>query len=179
MTTPTYQPGEIVRVGQTSPVVVGPEGPSVEITTPNGRLTVPLSAPSLAVGRVAPAQNPRPGEIWSTGDGHLWFATKYHADIDIPADMLGCNAQGWRVLLIPLDGGAYGNTPGTPEEIHQRRGLVRCVGRVSVCECQDTDPFQNVMHARSCPQWPTCDCPVDDQDVTHHLPDCAPGGEQR
>lgn len=172
----TYQQGETVRATITSKVVLdGARGLAVETGDRDVPL-LPLSAPGLSVERVAPAQDPRPGEIWSTADSGLWFVQKYWPDYDDDKDAAGVNEEGWRVRMIPLDGGDYGYRP---EEVHQQYVLVACVARVSVCECKDSAPLGEIVHTRSCPQWPNCDCPVDDQDVTHHLADCVQAGEKR
>ena len=174
-----YQRGETVRLIITAPVVHDPvDGPVVKLQSPASPAarTIPLNLEGLKVVRVAPAQTPRPGEIWSTADGGFWLATKYHADFDDPDDAQDTNKQGWKIVMVSVDGGEYGDTPGSPEEIHQRLGLVECLHRLQVCECSDTDTFGETVHTRSCPQWPTCDCPVDDQDGTRHLADCVEAG---
>ncbi|WP_141576201.1 hypothetical protein [Actinomadura sp. WMMA1423] len=172
----TYHQGETVRATITSKVVLdGARGPAVETGDRDVPL-LPLSAPGVTVARVMPAQDPRPGEIWSTADGGLWLAQKYWPDYDDDKDAAGINDEGWRVRMIPLDGGDYGYRP---EEVHQQFGLVACLHRVPVCECKASTTFGEIVHTRSCPQWPACDCPVSVLVSDRHLLDCAQAGEKR
>ncbi|MFD0852197.1 hypothetical protein ACFQ07_08190, partial [Actinomadura adrarensis] len=66
---------------------------------------LPLSV--IDVERLTPTVMPKPGEIWKTDDGALWFAQRRHADYDDDEDFAGCNEFGWRVVMVPLDGGPY------------------------------------------------------------------------
>lgn len=87
--------------------------------------------PQAAVTHVAPAEwPPRPRDVWGTHDGNRWFAARYMADPDDPKDFEGCNSEGWRLVLIHLDVGPYGDArEGRPDEVRAQAGRMFLVHR--------------------------------------------------
>ncbi|WP_242890163.1 hypothetical protein [Actinomadura litoris] len=138
-----YQPGEIVDIHIKGARVVNSFGTSrgnvdgliqdtgtVLVFAMDGALykdtshTVNMGDPGVTVERVAPAEwPPRPRDVWGTDDGGRWFAARYMGDFDDSKDFEGCNSEGWRVVLIPLDVGPYGDArEGHPDEVRQLAG---------------------------------------------------------
>lgn len=124
----TYQEGEYLnitikgaRVRRTR--TLPDDGVSVEhLSYDIGNYTTSLPlVEGVAVERMAPAEwPPLPGDIWGIADGGRWFAAQYHADFDNREDFEGCNEGGWRTVLVPMDIGPYGNSPGRPDEIRKK-----------------------------------------------------------
>lgn len=82
-----------------------------------------LGAQGLTVERVAPPEwPPQPGDVWGSDGGGRWFAAQHVADFDNPADFAGCNSDGWRVVLVPLSIGPYGEDPQRPEAVSSHVG---------------------------------------------------------
>lgn len=124
-----FQPNEIVdvvikgvRVAEESPV-----GLVTIVDEHGGHFAMP---PQAAIERVAPAEwPPRPGDIWAGPQNERWFALKYYGDFDDPKDFKGCNSDGWRVVLMPMQIGPYGNSEKEPDDALRTRGPLTLVHR--------------------------------------------------
>jgi hypothetical protein len=126
----TYQRGELVNVTIDSVGIAEDTDGAVTIEDDNGD-HFPLP-PQAKIERVAPAQYPRPGEIWRDGAGGLWLAQRYYADFDDKQDRAGANDEGWRVVMVPLNGGPYGHAAGRVQDVHMQYQLIEIVGRFTV-----------------------------------------------
>jgi hypothetical protein len=100
-----------------------------EYTLPSGDAlpdAVIYDAPGVTVEYLSPAI--KPGDILTDRYGGIWFAQRYYADFDNTEDWNGCNEAGWRVVLVPLNGGPYAGGSGErPEMAHERVGPFRIV----------------------------------------------------
>lgn len=77
-----FRPGELVRVEipRVQVVTAGTSeaGPWVMVMTDGGGYEILLNAADVVVTRLAPAEwPPRPGDLWRSADGELWFAYRY------------------------------------------------------------------------------------------------------
>lgn len=112
-----FQPDERVKVSFAARIVEDDDLGPVTVADENGdEYQLP---PGASIERVAPAEYPQPGEIWADGDDALWFAQRHYADFDDLEDSKGVNGEGWRVVLVPLNGGPYGGEPGRVELVER------------------------------------------------------------
>jgi hypothetical protein len=135
-----FQPDERVKV--TLPdvrIVVDEFGVTVKDEKGN---EYPLP-PGVEIERVAPAEWPQPCDIWADGDDGLWFAQQYYADFDNEEDQKGANEHGWRVVMVPLNGGPYGAQPGRVEDIHRSYNLKTLVWRPAAKPADDGESAED------------------------------------
>ncbi|MER6575760.1 hypothetical protein [Nonomuraea sp. NPDC001023] len=141
----TYLPGEIVRVTLTGKIVevidgdnvnwdVGDEPEirfSVEGQAGTAGMVIPLTLPdAITIERVIPADGePQPGDLWTDSKGEPWFCAAHLPEPDDREDMKGCNSEGWRTVLVPVNVGPYGSSPQRPEEVNQQYGPLILVYR--------------------------------------------------
>lgn len=122
-----FQSGEIVditikgvRMGERSHIRV----------TIEDEVSLWVLPPQAEITRVAPAEwPPRPGDIWGGPENTRWFAAKYFGDFDDANDFAGCNGDGWRVDLVPMETGPYGDSQGRPDDVLRTHGPLALVHR--------------------------------------------------
>lgn len=123
------QPGEVVDITIKGARIAAITDTHLYAESGNGEtVRVSHSMSGVSVERVAPAEwPPQPGDVWREDipEGPVtWFAQRYHPDFDNPKDCEGCNNEGWRVVMVPLDGGPYGSSETRPEDLVRRTRLV-------------------------------------------------------
>jgi hypothetical protein len=136
-----YQPGEIVDITIKGARVKEVKGYGdgnghclkFEYALPSGDMmpdAVFIDADAVTVERGAPAEwPPQPGDEWAGPKGERWFAMKYYGDYDLPKDYEGCNSDGWRVVLMPMEIGPYGDSEMRPDDALRTRGPLTPVHR--------------------------------------------------
>lgn len=123
------RPGEVVDVTIKGVRIARPRSAtSVTITDEHG--TAYQMPPQAAIERVAPAEwPPQAGDLWAGPKNERWFAAMYLGDPDDPKDWEGCNSEGWRVVLVPLEVGPYGGSEERPDDALRTRGPLTLVYR--------------------------------------------------
>ena len=137
----TYQPGEVVDIAI--------KGARVGHPAANGFLNVFVDGvphtidlvDAVTVERRAPADwPPRPGDIWAGPANERWFAVRYYGDFDDPKDFEGCNSDGWRVVLMPMQIGPYGDSEKEPDDALRTRGPLTLVHREDEPDGEVSEP---------------------------------------
>jgi hypothetical protein len=122
-----FQPGDRVRVVLDDVQVQGPvDDGYLTVNVGCDEIRFGLDEAGVTVTHELPAIEP--GDVLTDREGGIWFAQRYFADFDDPEDWKGCNKAGWRVVLVPLNGGPYGSGSGMrPEEANERFSPFRVV----------------------------------------------------
>lgn len=114
-----FNPGQPVRVILDSFVQAPVRDGVLHINVGCEDVAIPLDEEGVTVEHVLPEIEP--GDVLTDREGGIWFAQRYFADFDDAKDWEGSNDAGWRLVLVPLNGGPYGSGSGMrPEEAHER-----------------------------------------------------------
>lgn len=120
-----FEPGEVVDITIEGARVKRHGGSGFLVLIVDGReLVLMVDLECVTVERVAPPEwPPQPGDLWhedrpeDRGGPETWFAQRYLPDFDDKQDAEGINAEGWRVVMVPLNGGPYGESEKRPEQL--------------------------------------------------------------
>jgi hypothetical protein len=122
----TLQPGDVVDI-TIKGVRIADDQQSALALILDEHGDVYAMPPQAAIEHVAPPEwPPLPGDVWREihADGAIWFAQRYLPEYDDAKDCEGMNAEGWRVVMVPLNGGPYGCPDQRPEALVRKVGLV-------------------------------------------------------